>query len=437
MKRALLSFWIVLFLTGSFLYAQSVQGEERANIAYRGSRNYELVERTDLRCYDNGKYIGLTSREVRSFIINKGELYDGFFYVLQQTKHDARKVNRGINDSIPSVFTIDEDGDLCMIEDNGFPSFRSFPAFTVHEVKKGESWHASASRAVDPLEKGIFTILPMYVEYTYTGDSVTESGEEVFVLTAKWATRYGGSVWDDGGDPSLVSAQGSHSATMHVSKETGCALVVRDSVDEQFTYANGTTVRFKGTISLFTKYPPAIDRSKIFPALERRGILTSEESESFISGWLPSSGGGSSSGSSSSGTSSSKPKVSVTGKKGISVSDTDSGLMLTMQNLRFKPDSAELLAEEKERLDDIAEILKEVPGSLFLVEGHTASTGNPSGEKTLSLERAHAIVNALVARGIPLEQFICRGSGSSKPVASNSTPEGMAQNRRVEITILE
>ena len=45
--------------------------------------------------------------------------------------------------------------------------------------------------------------------------------------------------------------------------------------------------------------------------------------------------------------------------------------------------------------------------------------------------------SALVQRGIPAEQFICRGSGSTKPVADNSTPEGKAKNRRVEITILE
>ena len=412
-----------------------------AELAYRGKRNYQLVERTDLLRYDNGKYTGLVSREVRSFITNTGTFYDGSFYVLQQTKHNAQKVNSGINDSIPSQFTIDEDGDLCMICDNGYPTFRSFPAFTSQKVRIGESWHAEAERAVDPLEKGIFTILPLYVEYTYTGDAVTESGEEVYVISARWATRYGNGVYDENGDPDLVKAAGSHEATMHVSKATGTALVVRDRTDEQFTYADGRTVRLKGTISLFTKYPPVIDRSKVFPALQRTGILSASEAEQFVSGWVTSGGtsggkGGSSGGTGSSGGSTRKP-VSVTGRKGIGVSETAAGLMLTMQNLRFKPDSAELLPEEAERLDDIAAILKEVPDSFFMVEGHTASTGNPSGEQTLSLERAHAIVKALVARGIAQDRFICKGSGGTKPVADNSTPEGKAQNRRVEITILE
>jgi outer membrane protein OmpA-like peptidoglycan-associated protein len=71
------------------------------------------------------------------------------------------------------------------------------------------------------------------------------------------------------------------------------------------------------------------------------------------------------------------------------------------------------------------------------VEGHSASTGNPSGEKQLSLERAKAIVDALTKRGISAKQFIYIGCGSENPIADNSTTEGKAINRRVEITILE
>lgn len=110
---------------------------------------------------------------------------------------------------------------------------------------------------------------------------------------------------------------------------------------------------------------------------------------------------------------------------------------MTMQNLNFKPDSAELLPGEAERLDQIAAVLKEVSDQMFLVEGHTASVGKVAGEKQLSIERANAIAEALVKRGIPRERFICKGSGGTKPVADNSTQQGRAKNRRVEITILE
>ena len=121
----------------------------------------------------------------------------------------------------------------------------------------------------------------------------------------------------------------------------------------------------------------------------------------------------------------------------MTVDETPAGLRLTIKNLQFKPDSAQLLPGEEERLDQIAQVLKQAREQMFLVEGHTASVGFASGEMKLSKERAHAIAEALVQRGIPAQKFICKGSGGTKPIADNSTPEGKALNRRVEITILE
>lgn len=425
-----------LSLLSIFAFGEEVQ------FRYNGGRNYSLVERTDLRRYDNNRYVGLLSREVRSFISNDGELYEGSFYVSQDTVRASSFVGQGIHDSIPSVFKITSDGNLTMIEDNGFPSFRSFPAFSTNPVKPGDSWQAKAVRAVDPLNKGIPTKIPMYVEYTYKGDENVR-GEDVFVLTAKWATRYGPNLYIDvGGDKELSRAQGAHSATMYVSKATGNAIVVRDSVDETFVFADGNSVTFKGTISLFTEYPPTVDRSKIIRALQRVAAINNEEAKKLsektqfkpkpvVTAAKPAS-------SKTNTVAAAVEKASAKNDaKPIKVENTASGIRLTMQNLQFKADSAELLPGEKKRLDQIASILREVPESQFLVEGHTASTGNETGEIKLSGERAHAIAKELSLRGIPAEKFICKGSGSHKPVSDNSTPEGKALNRRVEITILE
>lgn len=421
----------IFFLSSILGFGFSVSANE-VQFCYNGGRNYSLVERTDLRRYDNNRYVGLLSREVRSFISNDGDLYEGSFYVSQDTVRASSVVGTGIHDSIPSVFRISEDGNLTMIEDNGFPSFRSFPAFTANRITFGDSWQARAVRSVDPLNKGVHTKIPMYVEYTYKGDENVR-GEDVYVLTAKWATRYGQNIYQDyDGDRDLVKATGSHSATMYVSKATGNAIVVRDSVDETFVYSDGKAVSLKGTISLFTEYPPAVDRTKVIRALQRVSAINDEEAKllaerpRFI-------------------TSKTKKTVSAAEKtaasnaagKSIKVENTSSGIRLTMQNLQFKADSAELLPGEKSRLDQIAAVLREVPQSQFLVEGHTADTGYEAGEMKLSAERAHAIAKELAARGIPAEKFICKGSGAHKPVSDNSTPEGKAMNRRVEITILE
>lgn len=476
MKKNCFSFLILFFLNFLF-WGQEIQ------FRYNGGRNYTLVERTDLRRYENNRYVGLLSREIRSFISNYGDLYEGSFYVSQDTVRASLSVADQIHDSIPSKFRISDDGKLTMIEDYGYPTFRSFPAFSANRIKHGDSWQAKAERAVDPLNKGIVTKIPMYVQYTYTGDENVR-GEDVYVLTAKWATRYGQNIYMDfGGDKELKQAMGSHNATMYVSKVTGNAIVVRDSVDETFVYNDGKAVTFKGTISLFTEYPPAVDRSKIIRALQRVAAIDGDEAKLLAQVATKTDGAQSKAGSkdadvaklssgsqssrdaqstaysqSKSGSqksASSKPSAESISKavaavskslsdqaiaaasKPIKVENTTAGIRLTIQNLQFKPDSAELVSGESSRLDQIASVLREVPESQFLVEGHTAATGNETGEMRLSALRAHKIAKELSKRGISQEKFICKGSGAHKPVADNSTPAGKAVNRRVEITILE
>lgn len=487
---------LLLFGNGQVIFCQN----EQTRLSYNGSRSYYLVERSDMRRYDNGKYTGLVNREVRSFIArienpaNSNPLdsyYDGSFFVSQDTVHAEKTVGLSIHKSVPSLFKIDKDGKLFMIEDHGFPSFRSFPAFSSEKIRPGEKWRSRAERAVDPLEKGVFTKIPMEVEYTYLRDEVFK-GENVYVLSAQWATRYGISYFDFAGDTDLKSATGSHKATMYISRDTGNAIVVRDTVDETFIYNDGKQVSFKGTISLFTEYPPAIDRSRIIPALQRASLLPNDDTKSLIAkANAPSktdeAGGNKNTDESTdntdnnnnettSNTSNNIAKNNTTNNNGskkqknqdddtrntssrqkntpapfeekansreekeeksVVVEDTPSGIRFSLRNLQFKADSDELLPGQTEVLDNIASVLKEAPQSQFLVVGHTASTGNPKGEQALSEKRAYSIALELTKRGIPSEKFICKGNGGRNPIADNTTEQGKKKNRRVEITILE
>lgn len=468
-------------------------------ITYNGSGNYTLKERTDLRRYDNGKYVGLVRREVTSFItpvsFENGYEYEGNFFLQEDTVHANQEIGLGIRDSIPASFKINKDGVFTMTEDNGFPSFRSFPSFSDKSIKPGDSWTGKAERAVDPLNKGVVTKMPIYVQYTYSGDDYY-NGEPVFLLTAQWATRYGmgsgTSYIDWGGDKDLEKATGSHKANIFVSKITGNAVVVKDSCDETFYFSDGNVIQFKGTISLFTEYPPAFDRSKLIPTLKRLCELTDSEAEDLllipdtssqivmnyekqfektIENSIEESSTDNSSPAISSVSSISSNTVSfpvsaqissseknserldaltqkvrrfmennkseASNRNKIAVDATPSGIRLSIQDLQFKSNSSELLPGETSRLNQIAELLQTVPDAQLLVEGHTASTGNIIGEKNLSIERAQAIAKALTERGIAAGRFICKGFGGTKPVADNSTSEGKARNRRVEITILD
>ena len=435
--------------------------DDNQTISSKGSRNYKFTERSDLRVYKNGRYVGLQSKIVSAFIIpswtDKGLVYEGDFFVDQDTNRNKAQVALGIHEAIPSAFIINSDGNLTMLVDNGYPSFRSFPTFTSRKIQKGDIWEAKAMRAVDPLSKGIITKMPIYVRYTYTGND-NYNGEPVYLISAEWATRYnmGGTTTyvDWGGDKELNYAQGSHKATIIVSKATGAALVIRDTVDETFVYKDGNKYQYKGTISLFTEYPSAIDRSRLIAALKKMDLLDDEEAEKLLQRPVAKDDAIASDEKKASGKSLSAKDTAAKTEKlkkqieehqaksaksatSISVDNTEAGIRLTIQNLQFKADSAELLPGEEKRLDQIAEILRLAEGAQFLIEGHTADTGYEAGEMKLSKERADSIAAALSSRGIGSERFICKGSGGKKPIASNDTSEGKALNRRVEITILD
>ena len=92
----------------------------------------------------------------------------------------------------------------------------------------------------------------------------------------------------------------------------------------------------------------------------------------------------------------------------------------------IKPESQKIVAE-------IAALLKGNPGLQVSIEGHTDNTGTPQGNKTLSDDRAKAVVAAVVAQGVEASRLAAVGWGQDKPIADNATDEGRAKNRRVEV----
>jgi OmpA-OmpF porin, OOP family len=89
--------------------------------------------------------------------------------------------------------------------------------------------------------------------------------------------------------------------------------------------------------------------------------------------------------------------------------------------------------ESKPIIEQIVQMMKSNPDLKVGVEGHTDNVGSPASNKTLSEERAKSVVSAIVAQGIPADRLSPAGSGQDKPIADNSTEEGRAKNRRVEL----
>jgi len=123
----------------------------------------------------------------------------------------------------------------------------------------------------------------------------------------------------------------------------------------------------------------------------------------------------------------------------VFVDITEEGITIRLSDIQFLADSAEIPASEQEKLDEIAEILRGIPGRPSLrITGHTALAGTPAGRLLVSAERAQAVADYMVLLGVRAPGEIqTAGYGSERPIASNATTEGMALNRRVEIMILE
>jgi outer membrane protein OmpA-like peptidoglycan-associated protein len=119
----------------------------------------------------------------------------------------------------------------------------------------------------------------------------------------------------------------------------------------------------------------------------------------------------------------------------LSTRDTARGLIANMSDVLFKTGSFELLPGARERLAKISGIVLAYPGLHLEVEGHTDSVGGDDYNMTLSQKRAEAVRDYLVQQGISDGTIVARGLGKSGPVATNDTPEGRQQNRRVELVL--
>jgi outer membrane protein OmpA-like peptidoglycan-associated protein len=101
----------------------------------------------------------------------------------------------------------------------------------------------------------------------------------------------------------------------------------------------------------------------------------------------------------------------------------------------FAIGKSELLPDAHARLNDAVNALLRTKDKVLLIEGHTDSTGSSILNKELSLRRANAVRSYLISHGYPADLIETRGVGPDSPIASNRTPEGRANNRRVEIVV--
>jgi len=112
---------------------------------------------------------------------------------------------------------------------------------------------------------------------------------------------------------------------------------------------------------------------------------------------------------------------------------TDRGMVVTLGDVLFDTGQATLKPGANLALNRLATFLSANPQTKIIIEGHTDSRGSDEYNEVLSERRARAVTTELMSRGLSADQLQTLGRGKGYPVASNDTPEGRQQNRRVEI----
>ncbi|WP_122051013.1 OmpA family lipoprotein [Salmonella enterica] len=121
---------------------------------------------------------------------------------------------------------------------------------------------------------------------------------------------------------------------------------------------------------------------------------------------------------------------------GVSVTRSGDNIILNMpNNVTFDSSSATLKPAGANTLTGVAMVLKEYPKTAVNVVGYTDSTGSHDLNMRLSQQRADSVASSLIPQGVAPSRIRTSGMGPANPIASNSTAEGKAQNRRVEITL--
>jgi outer membrane protein OmpA-like peptidoglycan-associated protein len=299
-----------------------------------------------------------------------------------------------------SEFEQDRLGYLTIEDRYYMPMVRNVPAFPDRDIKVGESWSADGIEVHDFRDN--FGIeepyrIPFTANYTYLGERVwRETSYPAFAVSYRVFM-----------EPEAVSGRVFPRRILEACDQIvywddgrGQAVAYEEYFRIVIDFSDGQTYEYRGVSEAEVIEAPPMDKED----------MVREIADEILSLNIPD----------------------------VSVRVTDEGIVISLENIQFDPDSAVLRAGEKPKLDKIAEILLRYPARDILVGGHTALAGTAEGRMQLSVERAASVAEYLLGKNVRTpDRVVIRGYGADRPIADNRTVEGMERNRRVEITILE
>ncbi|MFW5826640.1 MAG: OmpA family protein [Alkalispirochaeta sp.] len=281
------------------------------------------------------------------------------------------------------------------------PQVRNIPVFPERALSPGDTWTAEAVEVYDfrdgmGIENPV--AIPVTARYEYLGPREFE-GETYQELRIQYALFYRP-------DPEQPEAEHFRVMTARFDQEllwdnvAGRPHYYEETYNLFIQAADGTRMEYQGTADGRVEGAPELDRDSV-----------QEDIEDLID------------------------RDAI---RDMSVRTDEEGVTISLDDIRFAPDSAELLESEIEKLEWVAEVLADYPDRDIMVSGHTAFAGTEAARQELSEERARTVGEWLIEYGVrDRSELMYRGFGARRPVDSNETEAGRRRNRRVEITILE
>jgi outer membrane protein OmpA-like peptidoglycan-associated protein len=394
----------IMAFVGLFCALQALWGEV-LEFKYKKDDMYKMITVVDEDVYLNGQYtvhaqflnkISVTVQDVEG----KSGTLKGVFRTSKKVNDNAH-VYMGEDEVNTTVFKRDERGKCFISDDDLMPLMRDIPLFPSTEVKIGSSWSDQAIEVHDLRDQGIRkpALAPVNVRYEYIRDQ-EKDGKDCAVLDLTYAVYY---IYDGPKNPNVdyvVKITGGASQLHYWDKESGRPYYYEDDFDIYYFMKSGDIYEFighsEGRVTEAKKWDKEKATTEIKKALDDNKI------------------------------------------KDTTVRQDEDGVVISLENIQFKPESDILMPEEQAKLKKIAEILKRFPERDLYIMGHTALAGSEAGRQELSEKRAASVAEYLLLLGVRKpDQVTYKGFGAKVPLADNKTEEGRQKNRRVEIKILE
>lgn len=413
----------ILLLVSAFAAVPSVFSE-RFEFKDREGDKFRMMSKTEQEVLLDGKRLQSSSifnrmaSEVTGVSAGRARL-SATFNVAEETTSDTSKARYEWGEEYVSMFSRDKFGKIEIEKKFFMPSARDLPLFPDREINPGESWISQGNEVFDlrrnfdikepysvPFRaNNTFAGMREWKKKKYPAITITYNllkNNDGFESSPRtWLSSPGERSKPLNAKPEIRRITGTSRQTIYWDAALGQIAAAEDTYELNFELDTGEKWTFRG---------------KTVSELIEAERMNKEEALREV-----------------------REAIEQLDIKDVTVKKVDEGIALTLDNIQFAADSAELLPQEKIKLDKIGAILKKFNERDILVAGHTALAGSSERDRVkLSEQRALSVADYLIDKKIRTgERVMTRGYGSSKPVADNRSEAGKQKNRRVEITILE